>query len=146
MLLFLSVISVAAGQQQPGGDEVSVKVLKTPSVAVPNAFYQGNRQPLIPSPLYKLPIGAIQPEGWLKTQLDYMADGFTGHLDEISKWCNIKVSAWANGEGEGDYGWEELPYWLRGYTDLGYILHNKRIIDESTKWIDSTLASQDSSG
>ena len=145
-LISLSVHLLMAGQKPSSGDEVRVKVLKVPSVSSSNTFYKGNRQPLIPSPLYKLPIGAIQPEGWLKTQLDCMADGFTGHLDEISKWCNIKVSAWANSEGEGDYGWEELPYWLRGYTDLGYILHNKRIIDESKRWIDSTLASQDSSG
>ncbi len=144
-LLLLTSCLYAAGGRRASGD-AEVRVLKTPPTANANSFYQGNRSPLIASPLYKLPIGAIQPEGWLKTQLEYMAEGFTGHLDEISKWCNIRGSAWANSEGEGDYGWEELPYWLRGYTDLGYILRNRRIIDESKRWIDSTLASQDSSG
>ena len=136
--------SVNAAIPASGGQSASV--LNVPPAGTINSFYQGNRKPLVQSPLYRLPIGAIKPEGWLRTQLEDMAAGFTGHLDEISKWCNIRVSAWANGRGEGDYGWEELPYWLRGYTDLGYILHNKRIIDESNRWIDSTLASQDSTG
>ncbi len=146
VLLSMSVAPLAAGPQRKGDNALTVRVLKTPPVGSGNTFYRGNRMSLLPSPLYKLPIGAIRPEGWLRTQLEYMAEGFTGHLDEISKWCNIKVSAWASSKGEGDYGWEELPYWLRGYTDLGYILHNRRIIDESMRWIDSTLASQDSSG
>ncbi len=146
MVLFAWVTAAGAVAKTSREADRTVRVLMHPPAGRPNAFYVGNRSPLIPSPLYKLPIGAIEPEGWLRTQLEDMANGFTGHLDEISKWCNIKVSAWANSEGEGDYGWEELPYWLRGYTDLGYILHNKRIIDESKKWIDSTLASQDSTG
>ncbi len=140
------VLPASAATRTVRKSSTSARVLKSPPVSPRNSFYVGNRPPLVPSPLYKLPIGAIEPQGWLRIQLEDMAHGFTGHLDEISKWCNIKVSAWANSEGEGDYGWEELPYWLRGYTDLGYILHNKRIIDESKKWIDSTLASQESSG
>ncbi len=112
----------------------------------PNKFYPGNRAPLTASPLIKLPIGSIRPEGWLRRQLELMADGFTGRLPELSKWCQIKQSAWASRSGAGQYGWEELPYWLKGFVDLGYVLGDERIINESRQWIDGILSSQRPSG
>ena len=42
-----------------------------------NRFYTGNWAPLAPNPLIKLPIGAIRPEGWLRTQLEFEAKGFS---------------------------------------------------------------------
>src|SRR5438132_1631861 len=59
-----------------------------------NRYYTGNRAPLVPSAAVKLPIGAIRPEGWLRRQLELMADGFTGHLTQISEFCNFKSNAW----------------------------------------------------
>lgn len=109
-------------------------------------WYGGNRDHLQPSPLIKLPVGRVEPRGWLRAQLTAMADGFTGHLTEISKWCNYDSSAWVNPHGIGKYGWEEMPYWLRGFTDLGYVLGDKRIIAEAERWIDGIIATQDSSG
>lgn len=111
-----------------------------------NTHYVSNREPLLASPLTKLPIGAIKPEGWMRQQLLLMADGFTGRLEEISPWCAFKDSAWASKTGKGRNGWEELPYWLKGFVDLGYVLHDKRIIAESSKWIDAILASQRKDG
>ncbi len=111
-----------------------------------NSLYKGNQQPLLPNPLIKLPTGSIHPEGWLRTELELMADGFSGHLSEISKYCKFEGSAWADPKGQGENGWEELPYWLKGYVDLGYVLGDKRIIAESKKWIDAILASQRENG
>ena len=111
-----------------------------------NDFYIGNRSPLSARPLIKLPIGSIRPVGWLRHQLELMADGFTGHLAEISKWCQFNGSAWTSPKGEGQFGWEELPYWLKGYVDLGYVLEDQRIIGESKRWIDAILASQRPNG
>ena len=71
-----------------------------------------------------------------------MADGMTGHLPEVSPWCDIKTSAWASPTGSGEYPWEEAPYWLKGFGDLGYVLHDQRIIDECKQWIDGFLAGQ----
>jgi len=35
-----------------------------------NDYYQANRAPLIPNPLIKLPIGSIEPAGWLRKKLE----------------------------------------------------------------------------
>src|SRR5205814_9562952 len=70
------------------------------------------------------------------------ADGFTGHLTEVSKFCKFQGSAWTDPRGEGALGWEEVPYWLKGFVDLGYILRDERIIAESRRWIQRILATQ----
>ena len=70
----------------------------------------------------------------------------TGRLPEISKWCKFEGNAWASPDGQGHSGWEELPYWLKGYGDLGYVLNDKKIIQEARKWIDAVLASQEPDG
>lgn len=111
-----------------------------------NAYYVGNRPPLMPSPLVKLPIGAIKPQGWLRTQLELMADGMTGHLSEFSQWCNFEESAWVKPDGSGKWPWEEMPYWLKGYGDLGYVLGDARITAEATKWVKAILATQREDG
>ncbi len=49
-------------------------------------------------------------------------------------------------DGKGKYGWEEVPYWLRGYLQLGYILDDPKIIAESKIWIEGALNSQRSDG
>lgn len=123
-----------------------INSVSSPITEEGNDFYVSNRKPLLPSPLIKLSIGNIRPKGWLREQLKLMADGMTGHLPELSKWCQFDVSAWASPDGQGEYGWEELPYWLKGFGDLGYVLGNERIIEEARKWIQATLASQESDG
>ena len=114
--------------------------------AAPHGIYPGNRAPLAPVPLVKLPLGSVRARGWLLAQLQLMRDGFSGHLTEISKWCRYDGSAWVSSAGEGEFGWEEAPYWLRGFIDLGYILDDERIIGESRRWTDGVLSSQDSTG
>ena len=110
-----------------------------------NRFYTGNRAPLAPSPLVKLPIGAIRPEGWLRTQLQLEAEGFSGRLSEISQYCKYEGNGWVT-PGSADRGWEEAPYWLKGYTDLGFVLGDQRIIAEAGKWLDAVIANQQSNG
>src|SRR5437667_1134390 len=110
------------------------------------ALWVTNRPPLPPSAFMKLPIGSIKPKGWLRRQLELEANGMTGHLEEISKWCKFENSAWASPDGQGQFGWEELPYWLKGYGDLGYVLDDEKIIKAARKWIDATLSSQEPDG
>lgn len=106
------------------------------------AQYQGNRPPLVPSPLIKLPIGAVRPTGWLHEQLRLQAEGFIGHLPELSRFCQWDGNAWTQPAGAGERGWEELPYWLRGFIQTGHILGDERIIDEASRWIDVILENQ----
>src|SRR2546430_14563078 len=115
-----------------------------PTDGPPNRLSPGNRAPLLPSPLIKLPIGSITPRGWLRHQLELEAQGLTGHLPEISKWCKFEGNAWADLQGQGHSGWEELPYWLKGYGDLGYVLKDEALIKSARKWIDAVLSSQES--
>ena len=130
--LGIAILSVgaSAADRLPGG---------------PNRFYTGNRAPLAASPLVKLPIGSIRPEGWLRHQLELEAEGFSGHLSEISQFCKYQGNGWVT-PTSGDRGWEEVPYWLKGFTDLGFILDDKRIKAESQKWLDAVIANQRADG
>ncbi len=123
-----------------------VDLVERPIMASTNSFYAGNRPPLAPSPFYKLPIGAITPGGWLRRQLELERDGMTGHLEQISPWLDFAKSSWADPQGRGKFGWEELPYWLKGYGDLGYVLKDPAIIAEAKKWIEAVLATQREDG
>ena len=70
----------------------------------------------------------------------------TGRLPEISKWCKFEGNAWVDPQGQGHSGWEELPYWLKGYGDLGYVLNDPEIIKNARKWIEGVLGSQEADG
>ena len=110
------------------------------------AGYAGNRPPLVPAPMVRLPIGSIRPQGWLKKMLEIERDGMVGHLAEISPWLDRNSSAWANAAGAGSRGWEELPYWLKGYGDLGYVLGDTAIQRNARFWIEAMLSSQREDG
>ena len=51
----------ASAASQPINDS-RIAVVHQPSTETVNNFYIGNRQPLLPSPLIKLPIRAIEPQ------------------------------------------------------------------------------------
>lgn len=131
---------------QPHHQKSSVETVKKPDNTTVNNFYVSNKQPLQPSYFIKLPVGSIQPKGWLKKYLELQRDGLTGHLGEISAWLSKKNNAWLSKDGSGDHGWEEVPYWLKGYANLGYILKDPKIIAESKIWLDAALSSQRADG
>jgi hypothetical protein len=139
-LLVGACIIMATSEGQ--ADVRAVKEIPT----APGALYAGNREPLLASPLVRLPIGSITPRGWLRHMLELEARGMTGRLEEISPWCKFEGNAWVSPTGEGHSGWEELPYWLKGYGDLGYVLHDEKIIAGARKWIDGVLAGQMADG
>ena len=105
-----------------------------------NSNYVSNEAPLVPQTLIKLPAGSIKPLGWLATIMNLQKDGLCGHLGEISAWLEKDNNAWIK-EG-GKWGWEEVPYWLRGYSDLAICLGDKAMLNETKFWINAILKSQ----
>ena len=109
-----------------------------------NVNYVSNRAPMMPQQFIKLPTGSIKPDGWLLTQLQLQKDGLNGHLGEISAWLQKEDNAWLKAGGK--WGWEEVPYWLRGYAGVAYLLEDKAMLDEAKIWIESILKSQRENG
>jgi DUF1680 family protein len=128
------------------GEAGGITVVGCPGVETKNKYYVGNREPLLPGPLLKLPIGAIKPQGWLRKQLELEADGFFGHLPELSRFLIKETSPWLSPAGEGEKFWEEVPYWLKGYGDLAYVLGDQKMIDEARVWINGVISSQREDG
>ncbi len=128
------------------GQDWNATAVDKPSNNALNAYYHTNQAPLVPQHLVKLPVGAVKPEGWLLKSIELQRDGLTGQLGEISAWLTKKNNAWLNKDGTGDWGWEEMPYWLKGYANIGYVLSDKKMIDEAMIWINGTLNSQRDNG
>ena len=106
-----------------------------------NQNYPVNPHPFVKRQLFKLPLGTIKPEGWLKSQLVAQANGLTGHLDEF--WPDIKNSAWKGGDGES---WERGPYYLDGLLPLAYILDDERLKRKVQPFIEWILDSRKENG
>jgi DUF1680 family protein len=109
----------------------------------PVAHYLTNRQPLVSTPYLELPLGSIKPEGWLEDQLQRMANGLTGHLDEVYPEVVGPRNGWLGGDGDG---WERGPYWIDGLLPLAYILDDARLKEKVKPWIEWTLNNQAESG
>lgn len=137
-LSLLLVVVGAAALSVPA----SVTVVTRPDTSRRNSHYPGNRAPLQPSAFVKLPVGAVKPRGWLLEMLKRQRAGLAGHLGEISAWLQKKGNAWLDPQGRGEWGWEELPYWLKGYVSMGYLLDDPAVQAESKVWIEGVLASQ----
>jgi hypothetical protein len=111
-----------------------------------NSYYVSNKAPLSPQYFIKLPVTAIKPGGWLKKQLELQRDGLTGNLGEISIWLSKTDNAWLNKDGKGKYGWEELPYWLKGYGDIAYMLKDPKMLQQTKFWVEAVLKNQRANG
>ena len=121
-----------------------VTVVMRPDMVSRNVNYPGNRAPLQPAAFTKLPMGAVRPQGWINELLVRQGNGLAGNLGEISAWLDKRGNAWL---GTGDkYGWEELPYWLRGYVDMAFLLDDPKMKEEAMVWLDAIFASQQKDG
>jgi hypothetical protein len=138
LVLALVVLQSRVGSfsEHPAPPEAAT--VAVPPSAAPNQHYPSNRPPLIVSPLIKLPLGAVEPRGWLLAQLQLMRDGFTGQLAEISPFLGDD-SGWMTLKGKG---WEEMPYWLKGYGDIAYLLKDASMRKETERWLLQAFKSQ----
>ena len=141
-----------------------------------NDYYVSNRPPLAPNPLIDLKPSAVNPGGWLKCWLELERDGMVGQIDEVSPWVQPEGNAWLDPEGKQraeqqtnrlrvspwlqsvDNRWVGLqnknktwpyfrvPYWLRGYGDLGYVLKDEVLIRRAQVWREAVLLNQQADG
>ena len=101
-----------------------------------------NRAPLQAKTFDALPLGAIEPRGWLRDQLKIQAAGLTGHLGDF--WNDVGPnSGWLGGTGEA---WERGPYYLDGLLPLAYELNDATLIAKAKQWVDWTLTHQRADG
>ena len=108
---------------------MEVKFVKKPKIEGINF----NEKPLHPSYMHMLPAGAIKPRGFLKSQLELMANGMFGRLDEISKFLEYGEDGWINPDSES--GWEEQAYWFRGYYLMAIQLQDEKLLERAYKYI-----------
>ncbi len=106
-----------------------------------NTNYKGNPAPLKQNAYIRLPLGAIKPEGWLKSQLEAQASGLTGNIDDF--WPDLVNSSW---RGKGGEAWERGPYYLDGLVPLAYLLNDEKLIQKVKTWIEPIFASSSDSG
>lgn len=97
-----------------------------------------NRAPLEPTSFIHLPLGSVQPEGWLKTQLELQRAGLISAAEQIYPALQPN-SAWLGGDGEN---WEKGPYYIRGLIALAYTLDDKELQHRAEKWINWAITSQ----
>ena len=145
---WLYVLVLVAGPSTVSAQKIQASVVSTENLPnnLSNSFYTTNKAPLVRDYFTKLPVTAFKPGGWLKKQLELQRNGLTGHLGEISIWLTKKDNAWLSKEGTGKYGWEELPYWLKGYANIGYMLGDRNMIKEAKFWIAFVLNNQRANG
>jgi hypothetical protein len=98
---------------------------------------------LIPPKFVPLPVGSLEPEGWLKDQLEIQANGLSGHLHLF--WADVENSSWIGGKADTGLH-ERTPYWLNGFVPLAYQLNNKTLIGIVEKYIWYILGHQTSDG
>ena len=117
--------------------------IRAQSVLPTGGFYRNNKAPLKEKPYMELPLGAIEPRGWLKDQLIRQKNGMTGNLDVLYEQVMGKRNGWLGGDGDV---WERGPYWIDGLIPLAYILKDKGLLEKSKPWVEWALNSQAADG
>lgn len=144
-LLILSLLGLLYTGVQ-AQTSLKVEIVNRPDNTSLNKYYVSNKAPLQQQYFVKLPVTAVKPGGWLRKFLELQRDGLTGHLGEISIWLSRQDNAWLHKDGKGKYGWEELPYWLKGYANIGYMLRDEKMITEAKFWLHAALENQRENG
>ncbi|MFC9331942.1 beta-L-arabinofuranosidase domain-containing protein [Kitasatospora sp. NPDC057015] len=106
-------------------------------------LYAPNAAPLQPTAFLRLPPGSITARGWLDGQLRLQLAGLCGRYEEISHFLDMNTSGWVHPERAG---WEEVPYWLRGYVDLAIATGDANALGTARRWIDAIVATRQPDG
>lgn len=97
----------------------------------------------LPDAFRKLPTGSVTARGWLAGQLGLQLDGLCGRYESVSHFLDFSATGWVHPERGG---WEEVPYWLRGYVPLAVATGDASALARSREWIDAILATQQADG
>ena len=82
---------------------------------------------LTPDYFEKLPLGEVTvTQGWLRKQLDLMCEGITGRLPEFGPFFRPEQNGFLYPETAS--GWEEIPYWLRGFYPMAVLAKSQKHI------------------
>lgn len=138
LVLALAMLATSSSQAQ------EAQMVGPQDVPATSTLYVNNRAPLRPNVFIKLPLGSVKARGWVGEMLRRESEGLAGRLGEISDWLDKKGNAWL--EEGGSHGWEEVPYWLRGYHALACQLADEAKLRESHFWIDAILRSAQPDG
>ncbi|GGN30330.1 hypothetical protein GCM10011609_88070 [Lentzea pudingi] len=131
-------LAAAPNVLQGSASSASAQTQTPPDQAVNTA-----RAPFRQPTYLRLPPGAVTAHGWLATQLDKQLNGLNGRLEQISHFLRFDRSGWVH---PNNAGWEEVPYWLRGFGDLGYVTGDARVLRDTERWIGAVLATQAADG
>ena len=142
--MIIATLALHLGVSSANADTLTT--VARPSPGSGSSLYPGNKDPLLASPFIRLPLGAVKPQGWLQKQLRLQADGFHGHLGEISSFLRKPNNAWLDPAGKGDCFWEEVPYWLRGFAATAFLLDDPALVAEAKAWLDPSLVGQRPNG
>ena len=103
------------------------------------------KQGIVDTPLKQLPLGDINcTQGWLATQLQLVAEGITGRLPEFGPFFRPDTNGYLYPNVRK--GWEELPYWLRGFYPLAVLTKNKKLLKIANQYIEALFASVQNDG
>lgn len=94
--------------------------------------------------LQPLPLGSVQPQGWLRAQMQSLANGLAGH--QMDFYPFVKDNPWIGGDSEYSPLNEAFPYWYNGIVPLAYGLNDTRLQAQVLNATIYVLQNQQSNG
>ncbi|MFJ9624372.1 RICIN domain-containing protein [Streptomyces sp. NPDC101181] len=141
--LITTAVATAVAMGATGRWAAAVTPDRHRAAPAPGGHYSPNAAPLHPVALLRLPPGAVRARGWLAGQLQLQLEGLCGRFEEFSHFLDFAATGWVRPEKGG---WEEVPYWLRGYADLAIVTGDADALAATRRWMDAILATGQSDG
>ncbi|KAI7971688.1 hypothetical protein EIK77_002689 [Talaromyces pinophilus] len=99
---------------------------------------------LAPFAFELLPLGSVQPRGWVRDQLKLCAAGLGGNLYKFHRF--VKDTTWLDGDVEYSPLRESAPYWYNYIVPLAYVLDDDELKKQANEFLDRTLKNQHADG